>query len=383
MASINEIAGDTTLIKCNYKKNSASGFENDLSLAKADSLLKHTNQYVRWKRMRQNNPAGAKEVAELTLERCRMLQKARSGGGTDVMKFDRITEQLTRKGIHLFKSHQFREPIFNSARPSVAVETSGDSPSLPVSAKATAETASAALPASPAPPFGILSGDPLLLWPNKASAVSEVREVSDIFKVSHVVKDSDISKDVVQLVRDRYLGKQYRKRDCYVFLVRALEDAGVNYYGSNGIKETLLRRAVNEGRQRYAYLTGEGVIHSLCSNPSEIHIPRANDRAFPDAWARLKEVLSPGSLISVSSRRFGHTGIVGNKGNEWTLLNSSKQGYTGESGYKVKEENLENELKSWIQRAHKQRSFLTVTVGSLETNMAARFNPDSAERKAG
>ena len=102
-------------------------------------------------------------------------------------------------------------------------------------------------PASMGLSSGILRGDPLLLYPNKAVEVSEVRETT------HISKSSDISEEVVQLIRNRYLGKHYRKRDCYVFLVRALEDVGVRYYGSGGIKESLLRKAVDEGRQRYAY----------------------------------------------------------------------------------------------------------------------------------
>ena len=377
MVSINGIAGDTTLISSNHKKSSTPAFENSLALAKAESLLKNTNQYGRWRRMRQNNPVHAKEVAELVLERCRMLREARGGGGgTDVKRFDEITEQLGRKGVHLFKSHQFREPIFNRARTSVAVKIAAP-PSSPVQAKTAAEMASSIPPVSMSLSSGILCGDPLLLYPNKAVEVSEVRETT------HTSKSSDISEEVVQLIRNRYLGKHYRKRDCYVFLVRALEDVGVRYYGSGGIKESLLRKAVNEGRQKYAYLTGEGVIQSLCTNPSKIHIPRARDSSFQEAWDRLKSVLSPGSLISVSSRRFGHTGIVGNKGKEWTLLNSAKQVYADERSYKVKEEDLKRELRSWLRRAEKGRSFLTVTVGSPETNMAARFGPDSAVRKVG
>ena len=383
MVSINGIAGDTTLISSNHKKSSTPAFENSLTLAKAESLLKHTNQYGRWRRMRQNNPVRAKEVAELVLERCRMLREARGGiGGTDVKRFDTITEQLGRKGVHLFKSHQFRETIFNCARTSVAVRNTAP-PSTPVQAKTVAETVSAGPPASMGLPSGILRGDPLLLYPNKAVEVSEVHETTHISKSSDVSKSSDISEEVVQLIRNRYLGKHYRKRDCYVFLVRALEDVGVRYYGTGGIKEALLRKAVDEGRQRYAYLTGEGVIQSLCTNPSKIHIPRANERSFSEAWSRLKGVLSPGSLISVSSRRFGHTGIVGNKGKEWTLLNSAKQVHADERSYKVKEEDLKKELRSWLRRAQKQRSFLTVTVGSPEINMAARFGPDSAGRKVG
>ena len=83
MVSINEIAGDRTLISSNQKKSSTPAFENSLTLAKAESLLKNTNQYGRWRRMRQNNPVRAIEVADLVLERCRMLREARGGGWRD------------------------------------------------------------------------------------------------------------------------------------------------------------------------------------------------------------------------------------------------------------------------------------------------------------
>jgi len=88
------------------------------------------------------------------------------------------------------------------------------------------------------------------------------------------------------------------------------------------------------------------------------------------------------AILSFSSQSFGHTGIIEKVADRLTFLNSS--GIKGKpKTYKVLAEEPKHEIRTWIQRAQRQKAFLDITIGAIDSKLASQFdNPSLARRVA-
>ena len=299
--------------------SSGSNFAEQLSVTKADKLLQTTRQYAKWRMIRQNDPSKVVKIARLILERHAFIE---GGKPTDEMgrnQFDRLTDKLKSEGIHLYKSHQFKNPIFEVC---------------------------------------------------KAEGMQNKPKPNPI-------DDASNTKDKTLIQNLRYC---FRNKDCLEFLADLLEENGIIYYGKNGVADALIAKAQKEGKNLNTYLTGEGLTQKLSSNPVTVTIKKDGSDSFEDVWNRIIPHIQKGTIVSFSSQAFGHTGIVDRVGNRWLYFNSSGTPRKPET-YKVLAEDLKHEIHSWFQRAKRQKTFLHITVGAIDPNLAARFNNASVEKQ--
>jgi hypothetical protein len=293
-------------------KSSGSGPADRFVVAMADELLRTTWQYARWKEVRQNNETRAYEIARLVLERHAYVAGKAPTTVEDRKRFDQITEKLKKEGIYLYKSHQFKNPIFPVAHFEKPAEIAGAQVPLKDSAA----------PVSP----------------------------------------------LTRALRQRFANK-----DCLEFLAGVLEDNGIDYYGNKGVARALIDKARNRGESHNSYLTGEGVTHLLCHNHVTSHIPRVTSDSYSKIWDKIAPFLRRGAILSYSSQHFGHTGIVDRVGGRWVYINSS--GPEGDrKSYRVVEEDLKGEIAGWLRRARANHTFLNVTVGTVDRDLASHFN---------
>ncbi len=100
-------------------------FAHARTLARADMLLKGTDQYGKWQSIRQkNDKASVVDLAEKIMERHGMMENAKKNGSMDSRKFDALTKSIAGHGIFLFTSSQL-------AKPDRISETSVKASSLP------------------------------------------------------------------------------------------------------------------------------------------------------------------------------------------------------------------------------------------------------------
>lgn len=292
-----------------------SNFAEQLSITKADELLQTTRQHAKWQMIRQNDPTKAVKIARLILERHAFIEGRAPTDETGRKQFDRLTDRLKTEGIYLYKSHQFKNPIFEMCN------------------------------------AGRIRNKP------ESNPINNAPDVKDNAMVQNI----------------RY---RFRNKDCLEFLADLLEENGIAYYGKNGVADTLIVKARNEGKNLNVYLTGEGLTRKLSSNPVTVQIKKGGGDSFEDIWNRIIPHIQKGTILSFSSQSFGHTGIVDRVGNRWAYFNSSGTPGKPET-YKVLAEDLKLEIRSWFQRAKRQKTFLNITVGAIDPNLAARFNTAS------
>jgi len=292
-------------------QSARTNFNELFSVSLTCTLLKNTMQYEKWEAIRQNDPLRAGKIARMVIERHDYVAGKAPINEQGRKHFDHLTDQLKNEGIHLYNSHQFKTPIFN--------ETIGD---------------------------------------NTHAATAEIRSRETLRAV-----ESSTTLD---------LRHRYNNRDCYEFLAGILEDNGIAYYGSNGIGNTLIDQARSRGLTLNAFLTGEGITRLLCDNPVKINISRVTDTSFDEIWNKIEPHLKKGAILSFSSQPFGHTGIIDQKNGQWVYINSSGVPYDRKT-YRVIEEDLKHEIRGRLQRANHHQTFLGVTLGSVDRNLAARF----------
>ena len=290
----------------------AAGFDRQLAITKADALLKTTRQYQRWQTIRNSDPAKADHVARIILERHAFLEGKSPVDAGGRRHFDRLTERLQAAGIYLYKSHQFKQPIF------------------------------------------------------KRNGCAENRYTTG--QVSPQAPSDPAETVMLKNLRDRF-----KNRDCLEFLANLLEDNGIAYYGKQGLAHRLIGQARSQGKNLNAYLTCEGLTRELSSKPVTLSLKKGHGRSFENVWQQLRPHIQPGSILSFSSKSFGHTGLVDGDDKRWVYFNSS--GTVGKpESYQIKAEDVKLEIKSWFQRAKQQDTFLNITVGTIDPNLAARFH---------
>jgi hypothetical protein len=168
---------------------------------------------------------------------------------------------------------------------------------------------------------------------------------------------------------------RYSHLDCYEFVAAVLEENGIRYYGKDGVGNALIAKAKTEHKSSNHFLTGEGLTRLLSSETVSVTV---KGESVQQAWELLEPRLKEGAILSFSSRRAGHTGIVGLKDGRWVFINSS--GKLGDRGsYRVREEDLGEEIRSRLEKAKKDKSPLSITLGQVDRNLAAAYRkPESS-----
>lgn len=169
----------------------------------------------------------------------------------------------------------------------------------------------------------------------------------------------------------RYMGTSYDEINCYELLVKGLRHMDIAYSGKDGLYSKLTRMAADKGMAPNAYLNGEGIVKaagSMVLSNNYPHISNWRD----EAAALIKEMeplLDNGQILSFSTERRGHTGVVSQQNNQWTFINSGRLDNPVESGSVrrgVGEEILHEEIRNWFKLAHARKETLSVTLGQLE-----------------
>jgi len=96
-------------------------FIRTLRLTRAGELLRPTDQYGAWMRIRQRDDDLALAVAGLVLERHDLLEAAGNGQAVDRSRFDELTGQLEARNIRLFKYAD----LFDGPAPPKPAQTAG------------------------------------------------------------------------------------------------------------------------------------------------------------------------------------------------------------------------------------------------------------------
>jgi hypothetical protein len=298
-----------------------SSFSDKFSIMKADALLQTTRQHGTWLKIQQENPSKTIKIANLILERHTFIEGSSPRDESGRKHFDHMTDQLRAEGIHLYKSHEFKNPIFAKLDP---LSPSGD----------------------------IRSDGALQI---------------DAARVDTTMQN---------------INARFENKDCLEFLAGVLEEKGIAYYGEEGMAHTLVTKAKNEGKKINAYLTGEGITQSLCRKPVTIHVRNSSSDSFEAVWNKIEPHMKKGSILSFSSRSFGHTGIIDTIDNRLAFLNSS--GIPGKpKTYQVLAEEPRHEIRTWLQRARRQNTFLDITIGGIDPMLANQFdNPSLAVHRA-
>lgn len=189
--------------------------------------------------------------------------------------------------------------------------------------------------------------------------------------------DEILSNQLIDAVKS-YIGTSYDKIDCYELVVKGIKSLGYQYYGQEGIKNSLMKMAAHDKLPANAYLTGEG----LTEKTGQIMVSKSYEKIDnPGRIAKkfineIKPLIKEGRILSFSTQTKGHTGIISKQENQWTFINSGlmdnsvrKTVNTNEVG----EEFLTNEIKNWFTLAKKHKEPLTITLGSLNKKKLAMF----------
>jgi hypothetical protein len=289
-----------------------TGADGSFTIEMADALLRSTMQYGKWQEIRQKNSVVADKIANLVVQRHSYVSGEAQADDQGRLIFDRITDDLRKEGICLYKSNELQDSIFKSKSGSIARKN--------------------------------------------------VNSYSDGKN-----GQTDATEKVLEL-RSRFANK-----DCYEFLAGIIEDKGIKYFGKNGVAGALLEKAKTEGKSSYAYFTGEGITDLLCKESLTISIPKATKSSLNEIWNQLEPQLKEGAILSYSSKNFGHTGVVNKVNDEWVFVNSS--GKTGnKKSYRVLEENLKTEINGWLQRAQRNGTSLNITLGSVDKELASKYS---------
>lgn len=217
-----------------------------------------------------------------------------------------------------------------------------------------------------------------IIWGKKADHSIMKREPISRENTSKPPKSS-FSTGLVDAVKP-YMGKAYEEVDCYELVVNGLEKMGIRYRGAHGLKNRLVKMAVEKGLPDNTYISDEGLIKASGSPVYSRSILRIDN---PETQANhvIKEMepyLEKGLILSFSTHTKGHTGIVSKKDDTWTFINSRNMDHNiGIRGRAkgVGEETLSEEIRNWFNLAFRKNESLGITVGRLdESKLAAFYN---------
>jgi hypothetical protein len=158
-----------------------------------------------------------------------------------------------------------------------------------------------------------------------------------------------------------------------------LEENGIRYYGKDGVGHALVEKAKEEHKPSNHFLTGEGLTRILSSDSVTVNV---KGESVQQTWEILEPRLKEGAILSFSSHRSGHTGIVGLREGRWVFINSS--GRLGDkSSYRVKEEDLGEEIRSRLEKVKKEKATLSITLGQVDRELTAAYRKPESVSMAG
>jgi len=179
-----------------------------------------------------------------------------------------------------------------------------------------------------------------------------------------------------------FMGKTYKKMNCYELLVNGLTNLGYQYSGAGGLGRKLMAMAREKGLPMNAYFNGEGIIEASGTPVYAKSLLRVRS---PEAEAdkMLKEMeplLEKGQILAFSIHTKGHTGIISRTANAWTYINSGRMDNSMESTNQAKgvgEESLKAELRHWFDLAKTRGESLRITLGRLNEQKLVAFTKPS------
>ena len=150
-----------------------------------------------------------------------------------------------------------------------------------------------------------------------------------------------------------------------------LQHMDIPYGGKDGLYTKLTHMAVDKGMAPNAYLNGEGIVKAAGSIVlSKNYSGSANWREEAATLiSEIEQLLDNGQILSFSTEKRGHTGIVSKQNNQWTFINSGRLDHSVDANSisrGVGEENLYEEIRNWFKLAHAKGENLSVTLGQLE-----------------
>ncbi len=168
-----------------------------------------------------------------------------------------------------------------------------------------------------------------------------------------------------------FMGRAYKDINCYELLVEGLQRMDIPYHGADGLRNKLTRMANERGLKENAYLTGEGIVKAagsmvLTKNFSNLKNWQKDAEVL---YKEMEPLLNKGQILSFSTRYRGHTGIVSQKDDQWTFINSGRLDNSlteNTLSRGVGEEVLQKEIRNWFKSAHDKKETLMVSLGQLE-----------------
>lgn len=183
---------------------------------------------------------------------------------------------------------------------------------------------------------------------------------------SNIAPATDLSEAVQQ-----YLGTPYEKINCYELIVKGLGQMNIPYSGKGGLYKELTKMATDRGMASNAYLNGEGIVKAAGTLVLEKNYSGQGnwEDEAESLISAVEPLLDNGQILSFSTRKRGHTGVVSRQNDQWTFINSGRLDHsvTADSVDKgVGEEVLQDEIRNWYKLAHTNNESLSVTLGQLK-----------------
>jgi hypothetical protein len=178
-----------------------------------------------------------------------------------------------------------------------------------------------------------------------------------------------------------YLGRPYKEINCYELLVKGLEGMAIPYAGKDGLFSKLTAMAREKGLPANAFLNGEGIVKAAGSLVLSRSFPRSSNwkQEAEQLYSEMEPLLNKGQILSFSTRKRGHTGIISQQQNQWTFINSGRldNSLTADSpSWGVGEEVFKREIRNWFKLASTSKESLTVTLGALgQEKVVASYSP--------
>ncbi len=168
-----------------------------------------------------------------------------------------------------------------------------------------------------------------------------------------------------------FMGKSYKEINCYELLVKGLERMDIPYTGKDGLLGKLTDMAREKGLPANAFMNGEGIVKAAGSLVLSRNYPRTSNwkREAEQLYEEMTPLLDKGQILSFSTQKRGHTGIVSQQHDQWTFINSGRldNALTANNPSQgVGEEVLKREIRNWFKLANKSGESLTVTLGAIK-----------------
>ncbi len=197
--------------------------------------------------------------------------------------------------------------------------------------------------------------------------------------------NKSISRKLVDKIRP-YIGRPYSEIDCYGLVVRGLKGLGIKYSGNGGLRETLEKMALTQGKPLNSYQNGEGLIKAagkITFARTFNHI-RHPEKLAQQTFTGLEKSLRQGMILSFSTPSRGHTGVVARDNGEWSYLNSGLIDHQldqsrAQTSRRVGEESLEKEIDNWFKLAKNNNEPLEINIGMLDKNKLNNFRSHHPE----